>query len=103
MNGAIRDLLSQADHERSIAAWAESMRGTIRLGRPVKVSEMHQRGPFGRKGKYLYELDDRMPADGVDALYRALGIVRDEAHARADSLEAKVTIASPADGSAGGQ
>lgn len=87
----VRALLAQADAAKEVARWAEGMRGSIRLGRPVKVSEMHQRGPFGRKRKYLYELDDRMPRAAVDALYRALGMVRDEAEAEACELEAMVT------------
>ena len=85
-----RQVLHQADAEKRIAQWAEGMRCTIRLGRPVKFAEMLQRGPFGRKRKYLYELDDRMPGDAVDAMYRALGIVRDEANAKAAALEDRV-------------
>src|SRR5690349_11595803 len=86
-----RDLLSKADAERGIASWAESIRCTIRLGRPIQVSEMHQRGPFGRKRRYFYDLDDRMPRAAVDALYRALAIVHDEAESNAKAFEARVT------------
>ena len=99
-----RQLLAQADRAKEVARWAEAMRGAIRLGRPVKVSEMHQRGPFGRRRKYLYELDDRMPRPAVDALYRALAMVRDEAEAEAYVAEHMVTTAPlpPAVGESGG-
>ena len=86
-----RALLAEADREREIARWAESLRVTIRLGRPIKLAEMHQRGPFGRKRKYLYELDDRMPHAAVDAIYQALAIVGAEAETRARTLEARVS------------
>jgi hypothetical protein len=86
-----RDLLARADAERHTARWADDMLGTLRLGRPVTLSEMHQRGPFGRKRKYHYVLDDRMPGQAVAALYRALRLVRDEANTNADALEAQVT------------
>lgn len=88
-----RTLLAQADRAKEVARWADSMRVSIRLGRPVKVSEMHQRGPFGRKRKYLYELDDRMPGPAIEALYRALAMVRDEAEAEAYEIEHMVTTA----------
>lgn len=86
-----RQKLAQADRERAVANWARSLRCSIRLGRPVKVSEMHQRGPFGKKRQYLYELDDRMPAAATDGLYRALLVLQREAEARADELAAEVT------------
>lgn len=89
---AAREALAKADEERRIASWAESMRVTIRLGRPIQVSEMHQRGPFGKRRKYLYELDDRMPRDAVNALYEALGIVSRESTAKAKRLEASVNV-----------
>jgi hypothetical protein len=86
-----RQKLAEADRERAVASWADGLRCTIRLGRPVKVSEMHQRGPFGRKREYLYALDDRMPAAAVDGLYRALLVIQREAEAKADALAAEVT------------
>lgn len=86
-----RQKFAQADRERSIAHWADGLRCTIRLSRPVTVSEMHQRGPFGKKRKYLYELDDRMPAAAVEGLYRALLIVQREAEAKAAALASEVT------------
>jgi hypothetical protein len=87
-----RRLFALADRERAIARWADGLRVSIRLGRPIKVSEMHQRGPFGRKRRYLYELDDRMPAAAANGLYRALEIVQREAEARAGELVAQVTV-----------
>ena len=92
-----RDLLARADEQRGIAHWADNMMLTLRLGRPVKLAEMKQRGPFGRQRKYLYELDDRMPGPAVDALYRALRIVKDEANTEADALEARVVVPPGAD------
>lgn len=85
-----RGILARADEQRNIAHWAYNMMVTLRLGRPVKLAEMKQRGPFGRKREYLYELDDRMPGPAVDALYQALQIVRNEANSAADALEAQV-------------
>lgn len=85
-----RQLLARADDQREIARWADMMRNTIRLGRPIKLAEMNQRGPFGRKRQYLYELDDRMPRAAVDAIYRALVIVADEAEAHARTLESQI-------------
>lgn len=86
-----RALLAQADHEKAVARWADGMQTTIRLHRPIKLAQMLQRGPFGKKRTYLYELDDRMPPDAVDAIYRALHIVRDEATAKASAIEARIT------------
>lgn len=83
MSETPRDLLARADREKAVASWADSMMCTIRLRSPVKLAEMKQRGPFGRRGKYLYELEDRMPPSAVDALYRALRLVRDQASADA--------------------
>lgn len=85
-----RELLAEADREREIARWAEGMQTSIRLGRPIIISEMHQRGPFGRKRKYLYQLDERMPGPAVDAIYWALGTVRAEAETKADAMEARI-------------
>lgn len=87
----VRDLLAQADREKAVARWADDMQNTIRLHRPIKLAEMKQRGPFGKKRTYLYELDDRMPSEGVDAIYRALHVVRDEATAKAAAIEARIT------------
>jgi len=97
-----RALLARADEQKRIARWAETMRSTIRLGRPIKLSEMHQRGPFGRRRKYLYDLDDRMPRPAVDALYRALWIVATEAEANAKALEERVTATATQPGSTEG-
>lgn len=86
-----REVLAEADRERRIVRWAKDMQCSIRLGRPIKLAEMEQRGPFGRKRKYLYELDDRMPAAAVDAIYRALSVVSNEANAKVRELESRVT------------
>ena len=91
MSETPRDLLARADSEKVVASWADDMMRAIRLRSPVKLAEMKQRGPFGRRGKYLYELEDRMPPSAVDALYRALRIVRDEAKSKANELESRVT------------
>lgn len=91
MSETPRALLARADAERTVARWADNMMNTLRIRRPVKLAEMRQRGPFGRRGKYLYELEDQMPAPAVDALYRALRIVRDEAESKAAELESRVT------------
>lgn len=88
---AARQVLTRADDEREIARWADDMQNTIRLGRPIKLAQMLQRGPFGRKRQYLYELDDRMPHAAVNAIYRALSIVRHEAESNARDLEARIT------------
>jgi len=83
----VRRLLAEADHERAIARWADGLRSSIRLNRPIKVSEMHQR----RRGKYLYELDDRMPSDAVEGLYRALLLVKVAADDKAAALVAEIS------------
>lgn len=87
-----RRMFAEVDRERAISRWASDLRCSIRLGRPIKVSEMHQRGPIGRKRKYVYDLDDRMPRAAVDGLYRALLIVEREAESKAAALEAQVTL-----------
>lgn len=87
-----RRLLAEVDRERAISQWADGLRCSIRLGRPIKVSEMHQRGPFGRRRKYLYELDDRMPRETIDGLYRALAIVKSDADDRAARLLEQVRV-----------
>ncbi len=90
-----RQVLAEADRARAVVRWTQDMQCSIRLGRPIKLAEMEQRGPFGRKRKYLYELDDRMPAGAIDAIYRALSIVRDEAESKVQTLESQITVSGP--------
>lgn len=84
-----RELLAEADRERRTAEACESLQREVRLGGSVAL----KRGLFGRRRddgrvNYLTGAESR-------AVYLALRIVRQEAEARADALEARVTAEVP--------
>jgi len=81
-----RVLLERADRERAVAAGVETIGTTFRLGKALAV----KRGLFGRRASGS---DDFRPLTSGEsmALYRAAQIVRREALAEAERLEAMVT------------
>ena len=84
-----RELLAEADRQRSIAAGAESIRSTFRLG----MSLAAKRGLFGIRPLSRRTDNEFRALSGSEsmALYQAAEIVRREALARAEELEARVT------------
>jgi hypothetical protein len=87
---APRELLAEADREREIARGAESIRCTFRLGAglAVKPGRFGVRRMFRRPAEPEFQALDSAASM---ALYRAAGIVRDDARKRADQLEGQVT------------
>jgi hypothetical protein len=93
MKESPRELLAEADRQRSIARGAESARINYRLGRSAVA---HRRtGLFGWTKDRSKAPDPKVfktLPPGVDtAVYVALGIVAREAEATAKKLEARVT------------
>jgi hypothetical protein len=87
-----RELLAQADRERTIARGAEAARRHYRLGRSAVA---HRRtGLIGwltdRSKAPDPAVFETLPAGVATAIYDALGIVAREATQRADALEARV-------------
>lgn len=95
MSPDVRQLLAQADQERTIARGAQSARLNYRLGRSAVAHR--KTGLFGwtrdRSKAPDPKVFETLPP-GVDtAVYLALGIVAGEAEARAKELEAQVVTA----------
>lgn len=85
-----RVLLERADRERAVAHGVEMIGVTFRLGNKLAV----KRGLFGRRVTGTEEFR-ALTSDESMALYRAAQIVRREALAEAERLEAMVTTANP--------
>lgn len=86
----VRLLIQNIDNEKRIIAWCDVVRGSMNLGRPMRFGELLQRGPFGKKREYHYVLEDRMPREAVEAMYRAINKVSEEATAKIKYLEDQI-------------
>lgn len=95
MAETVRNLLARADHERTIAYGAEMARVSYRLGRSAVVHRKTRLFGWTKDRSKAPDPKDfeTLPPGVGSAVYIALGIVAQEANARADALEARTVIA----------